>query len=246
MSGSFNPVRDIAIGKDKIISLVLPETAEIIFQGVLVTSAFSYFLNLKACKGDNISNIRQFSFARLENLTYVYFPKATIIREGAFFYCSSLINANFPLVTSILSGNVYADLTVTGVFSGCTSLINAYLPMVEEIGDFAFWECTSLTNVYFPLVTNIQMCAFGFTGEKSLSITLGDNAPFVISSMFWWVDVAKPVTVKVPSTATGYGTSPIDTTTENWGNAFRGMGWDGTNYLTGTVNPNINLMIEYF
>jgi hypothetical protein len=57
----------------------------------------------------------------------------------------------------------------------------------------------------------------------------------------------KSVTVKVPSGATGYGTVPFDngdTSADNWGNAFRGKGWDGTSYLTGTVNGNITLTIE--
>jgi hypothetical protein len=49
--------------------------------------------------------------------------------------------------------------------------------------------------------------------------------------------------VIVPSGATGYGASPVNTTADNWGNAFRGKGWDGTDYLTGTVNSDINLTI---
>jgi hypothetical protein len=61
---------------------------------------------------------------------------------------------------------------------------------------------------------------------------------------------AKTVTVKVPSGAAGYGTIPgtytADTTTENWANAFRGMGWSSSGgYGTGTVNSNITLDIQY-
>jgi hypothetical protein len=61
--------------------------------------------------------------------------------------------------------------------------------------------------------------------------------------MFAGVTVAKTVTVRVPSGATGYGVSPTDTTV-NWGNGFRGMGWDGSSYLTPYINSDISLTIE--
>jgi hypothetical protein len=67
--------------------------------------------------------------------------------------------------------------------------------------------------------------------------------------MFDAVSSPKSVTVKVPSGAAGYGTVPgtyaSSDSTDNWGNAFRGKGWDGANYLSGTVNANISLSIEY-
>jgi len=60
---------------------------------------------------------------------------------------------------------------------------------------------------------------------------------------------SKSVTVKVPSGATGYGAIPAsyttDTTTNNWANAFRGKGWNGSYYHSGSVNDNISLRIEY-
>ncbi|MDR0387854.1 MAG: hypothetical protein LBH57_07420, partial [Treponema sp.] len=55
----------------------------------------------------------------------------------------------------------------------------------------------------------------------------------------------KTVTVKVPSAATGYGSSPTNPTDDNWGNAFRGKGWDGTSYSGAEVNSNITLYIQY-
>ena len=57
------------------------------------------------------------------------------------------------------------------------------------------------------------------------------------------------VTVQVPAGTTSYGTVPAtysgSDSTPNWGNAFRGLGWDGTNYSSGTVNSDITLNIEY-
>jgi hypothetical protein len=55
------------------------------------------------------------------------------------------------------------------------------------------------------------------------------------------------VSVKVPSTAlSAYGPVPTNTTENNWGNAFRGRGWDGTAYLTGTVNSKITLTFDTY
>jgi hypothetical protein len=46
----------------------------------------------------------------------------------------------------------------------------------------------------------------------------------------------------VPSAAlSAYEPVPANTTDNNWGNAFRGKGWNGISYLTGTVNGNISL-----
>jgi hypothetical protein len=56
--------------------------------------------------------------------------------------------------------------------------------------------------------------------------------------MFAGVTGAKPVTVKVPSGATGYGQSPANTGSWGWGNNFRrGDSW--------SPNANIELTIEY-
>ncbi|MDR2479534.1 MAG: hypothetical protein LBD48_09515, partial [Treponema sp.] len=64
---------------------------------------------------------------------------------------------------------------------------------------------------------------------------------------FNFVSFPNTVTVKVPSGASGYTyNNGSDTTTQNWGNAFRGMGWEGDPpaYRTGEVNSNITLSIE--
>ena len=66
----------------------------------------------------------------------------------------------------------------------------------------------------------------------------------------WYgVNDPKNVIVRIPSGASGYGVLPFnnaDTSSSNWGNAFRGKGWDGTSYLSGTVNSNINLVFETY
>jgi hypothetical protein len=78
-------------------------------------------------------------------------------------------------------------------------------------------------------------------------VTLGAVPPKLEISMFDDITESKTVTVKVPAAAlSAYGSSisGADTTTQSWANAFRGMGWDGTSYLTGTVNTNITVTIQ--
>jgi hypothetical protein len=69
--------------------------------------------------------------------------------------------------------------------------------------------------------------------------------------MFEGVNLAKTVTVKVPTGATGYADSLPATftgsdTTVNWGNGFRGGGWVGSAFMSARyINSNITLTIEY-
>jgi hypothetical protein len=71
--------------------------------------------------------------------------------------------------------------------------------------------------------------------------------------MFSGVYSTKTVTVKVPAAGlSAYGTTPFDnsdTTTANWGNGFRGGGWDGNYFISGGIdyiNITITLnIVEY-
>jgi hypothetical protein len=70
--------------------------------------------------------------------------------------------------------------------------------------------------------------------------------------MFASITIPKTVSVLVPPGATGYAwfadlpvTYSGSDSTYDWGNAFRGRGWDGTHFLTGLVNSNITLTIDY-
>ena len=209
-TGSFS-VGSIATGKDKIVSLVLPDSATSI-SGIGSSNADQrYFTNLQSVSGKGITTISSSAFEGCINLTSVDFPVATSIGIGAFANCSSLTEAYFPKVTSIRAR--------------------------------AFDQCTSLKNAYFPLATSIEMNAFSFTGTVPLTITLGSKAPTVGVHIFNGTS-GKDVTVQVPADAEGYGSNPTNTTDQNWGNAFRGMGWDGTNYLDGGLS-GITLDIKY-
>jgi hypothetical protein len=186
---------------------------------------------------NGITGIGDGAFSNCTALTTADFPEATTIGYRAFYHCTALTTADFPEATSI--GN--------SAF-GITALTTAYFPEATSIGSGAFSICTALTTAYFPEAASISNSAFSATGNVALTVTLGATPPTLGVTIFEYVYSSKTVTVKVPTGATGYGTLP-DTYTGsnnagNWGNAFRGKGWNGTNYLTGAVNSNITLTIE--
>jgi hypothetical protein len=99
--------------------------------------------------------------------------------------------------------------------------------------------------VDIPAAASIGSGVFSYTGSQALTITLGNTPPNLGTYIFSGVNDDKTVTVKRPAgAAAAYGPYPPGTTTENWGDAFRGEGWDGTEYLDGTFNQKITLIIE--
>jgi hypothetical protein len=132
-----------------------------------------------------------------------------------------------------------------------TPLNSLTLPDVIDIGLQAFATSRNLGFIHIPNVEYIDWGAFsGFReNDDTLIIYMGGTAPRLSQDVFSMPhpDFSRVinVTVRVPAAATGYGSSPTDLVTQNWGNAFRGMGWNGTIFLGGTVSPDINLSIEY-
>jgi hypothetical protein len=190
-------------------------------------------------------------------------PKATTIGNEAFYGCTGLTRVNLPSATTI-GGSAFQDCTglteVTlpsattigwGAFQDCTGLTTVNLDAAESIGLYAFFGCTGLTAVYAPAATTIGNYAFvSCAGIRDLTITLGVAAPALGEGMFFNVG-SRTVTVKVPTGATGYGPIPgsytTDTTTPNWGNGFRGGGWDGNAFVGGGgFNADITLRIEEY
>ena len=160
--------------------------------------------------------------------------EVTSIGEFAFAN-TSLENVSFPMVTHIGSA----------AFSGNTVLKSVNFPMVTHIGSTAF-NGTALESVSFPMVMHIGSGAFN--GNAALTtIRMGNFAPTVETSVLGssWNLPNINITVSVPVTAVGFGSSPEDASTNNWGNAFRGRGWDGTNFLNGRVDNNVTLHIVY-
>jgi hypothetical protein len=267
----FPPDLDSTSGANKIVSLILPDDAETIPNGSTgnMSLSFKNFTVIKTVSGAGIKIIGDDAFHACTSLTSADFPKATNIGLMAFFNATSLTTANFPEATSIgnsafsscdsLSTVSFPKATSIelGAFSSCTSLDTVSFPLVTSIGNHAFWQCTSMTSASFPLVTSIgdnvfETCTslttlsfplitsigtvtFGWSGTAELTITMGNAAPSVGNYTFSQVSATKNVTVRVPNSASGY--------TDTWKTAFKGVGNTGS---TGTVNENINLVIQYY
>ena len=181
------------------------------------------------------TNISSSAFEGCTTLKTVFLLVATSIGSSAFEGCVALDTVFLPVATNI-GARTFAD---------CTSLVTLSLDRATNIGNYTFEGCAALATLSFPAAASIGDYAFQKTGATALSITLGSTAPTLGLRMFSEVDPAKTVTVKVPSGATGYGSSPTGTDTVCWGNGFRGGGWKDSAFLSGgTVNSNITLTIQ--
>lgn len=98
--------------------------------------------------------------------------RVTKIGGYAFYDCSSLTAANFPVVTSIEGS----------AFFRCYSLTSVNFPAVKAIGSSAFFYCSSLTTVNFPTATTIGINAFDHC--KMLTTLNFPAAVFIGSSAF--------------------------------------------------------------
>ena len=151
-------------GKDRIVSIVLPDVARSISNGTAQAVSFSGFTNLKTVIAEKLTDIGNFSFYSRTSLTSVDFPAVTRIGQYAFYSCSKLTGVNFPAVTNIeqLAFN----------YSGLTSVD---LPNVINIAGYTFQNCTNLSGISIPSVTNISSYAFEYC--PLTSVTIAANIP---------------------------------------------------------------------
>ena len=161
----FFPDYTVLTGKDKIVSLILPDTVTDITGGTGESnSAFKYFTNLKHASGENIIHIGDWAFYNCTNLEEAIFSKADVIREGTFYNCTNLKEADFPEAANIISN----------AFRGCKNLVSVSAPKVETIGTYAFYNCTNLAEINLSAVTRIFQNAFG-----NCSSLIGADFPLV-------------------------------------------------------------------
>jgi hypothetical protein len=160
----------------------------------------------------------------------------------------SLVLPNGAL--TIKAGADYNNPTFKN-FTGLTSVSGEH---VTTVGGYAFYNCSALETVSLPVATSIGSAAFSSfssTGTQELTITLGNTVPTLGNRMFNGVTADKTVTVKVPSGVSAWndktGAFTGTDTTVNWGNGFRGGGWDGSAFVSnGVVNDNINLTVKTY
>jgi hypothetical protein len=189
-------------------------------------------------------------FQSCYDLAIINLPQVTNVGSEAFSYCSNIQDVSFPQATVIGSS----------AFSSCSRLQSVTFPLVTAIGSSAFSSCSNLITVNIPNVTKIEQAAFSSTGNTNLSITMGSTRPTLGYRMFDYITTARTITVKVPAGATGYspftGTTSVTisgtNTIENWANGFRGGGWNGYAFDTGStylqgvnyINQSISLVIQ--
>jgi hypothetical protein len=172
------------------------------------------------------------AFAGFSSLTGVTATGVAALGAYAFYGCTALETLSLAAAQTI--GN-YA-------FSGCTALASLSLAAAQTIGAYAFYGCTALETLSLAAAQTIGNYAFYGTGTQALALTLGSTPPVVGEYLFYYVNVAKAVTVKRPASAAGaYGSAPSNATNDNWANAFRGGGWIGGVYQSGPVNTNVTV-----
>ena len=107
--------------------------------------AFYGFTNLKAVHLKNIESVAvgAFQLSGITKATPENFPKVKTITGAAFRQCTSLTEADFPLVTG-----------TTGDWYGCSELVSANFPKATTMGSFNL--CRKLTNFNAPLLTMVS------------------------------------------------------------------------------------------
>jgi hypothetical protein len=180
----FDPFSASASGKDFIISIILPEAAQIIKDAITVNtddkldektfiekgkkySAFRSFKNLRSVKADNVTYIGNFAFADCKALTEVNFPRVSHTVDKPDEYKKEDID-------------IQSDISIYA-FLGCEGLKEIKFNTVAVIGEYAFKDCTNLSKMDFPEAWKIKMNAFD--GCKSLvnvffekATKIGENA----------------------------------------------------------------------
>jgi hypothetical protein len=175
IDGTFDPVSSISTGKDRIVSLVLPDTAAVVKAGAdLWNPTFQNFSSLESVEGMGITDISDFAFRNLSTLTRVDFPAVQIIGERAFNFCTGLTELSFPAVTDIgyrafdacegLTELSFPAAVTIGewVFSNCLNLIRADLPELTNINHYTFNFCRALTTVTLPEAVTVGVNAFSY------------------------------------------------------------------------------------
>ena len=188
--GTFDPMATTSTGKNKIISLVLPNMATSILGGT--TATFTFFSFLESVSGRNVTAIGNNTFSGNTALSTINFPKTTTIGTGAFANCPlrvieiGLFAANLAFVTDRTIVESFSFPQAASIdanaFQGLISLTSVDgvtdFPLVASIGASAFQACISLESVSFPNVTSIGVSAFsGCTSLTIVNLPLAANIP---------------------------------------------------------------------
>jgi hypothetical protein len=124
-----------------------------------------------------------------------------------------------------------SDLTTLGIELNTPSY---HAVPVTSIGEGSFERCAGLARIFLgPTPPTLGIRIFGFS-VNSTPITVTVYIPASAKQAYGVPDLP----------TTNFNNS--NTTANNWGNAFRGKGWDGTNYGIGSVNNKITLVFQTY
>lgn len=145
------------IGRDGILTIMLPESVEVIEAG-----AFEYLYGLTSVTlNDGLKEIGGHAFDSCIGLTEINFP------EGLLSIGSSAFEGCYKLATATLSEGLIS--IGEQAFYNCTGLRNVALPnSLTTIGELAFYNCNSLPSICLPDGL-ISLGNSAFSGCSSLS-----------------------------------------------------------------------------
>jgi uncharacterized repeat protein (TIGR02543 family) len=169
----FNPDYNSSTGKNRIVDIVLPDTAVSIASGNITNEigTFRNFTVLKSFSGAGLTSIGDWAFYNCTSLALTSLPAGiTSIGYWAFYNCTSLALTSLPANLNSISPSA---------FRNCTSLALTSLPAgITSIEQSVFYNCTSLTQISLPAgLTNIDDRAFSLcTGLTQISLPAGVNS----------------------------------------------------------------------
>jgi len=150
VSAAFDNASSVSTGKDKIVTLTLPDALDVgITDGTSSAAIFMHYTNLESVTGKNVKTIGKYAFAGCGSLITVNFPNADNIGDHAFTGCTGLTSVSFPK----------AETINPSAFRNCTNLAEVDFPKVQVIGDNAF-NSSSIESANFPEVITINPSAF--------------------------------------------------------------------------------------
>ena len=184
-----------SVGKNRIVSLVLPDDSTSLITGTSSSYAFSYFSVLRSVRGENITSAGNYAFYNRSLLESADFPSIVTIEDNVFSGCTVLSSFVIPnSLTSIGSTafNGCKDITITiqteninvwtPIFTGATGLNVIFDNGVSGIEASAFANCPGLTDVTI-MGTVASVDLFAFTGSKGLKSIDVDSSNAVFSSI---------------------------------------------------------------
>ncbi len=207
---------------------------------------------------DGVEELKEFSFAYMDNLTKIYIPGTVSTLEGGEYMFN-------PLLSDVTLGEGINKIS-SNMFEECTSLKNIVLPStitvisgsafkksgiesidipngVTSIGTFAFSEAKSLKTVIIPgSVKLIDFSAFRYT-EALENLTLSEGIETIGESAFGTRNTApSPLkNIVIPSTVTSMGAAPFNNRTNLETVTFTDtVGWKAGDTSIDVSNPSTN------